>query len=323
MYEVIVRKDGREVGSFQVDVSGTAAEREEQVLEAGRRVGRILLEPALQEVADAAVVMRCCGRARSCRDRRSITIKTVAGEIPLTRRRYRCEICGHTLYQGDASILCGRHRVTRPLAQRVCQLVETEHDPHLPQLLLDQHRVWMTHQEINELVHAVGGQADERRRAEAAAWRRIPADRRTWPRPEVTPERIYVSTDGVMYCTNETEPDPYHPGQLRLIWQQMRVGCVYWQNPRGRWDKRVLWGRESVEEFGASLFRLACQCGWREAPEKLFGADGGDWCWTIQRLYFSERSAFWTGITPANTSGKRPVRSNPNRPPRSSGPTKP
>ena len=287
MSEIIARRDGREVGSFEVDLSGTAAEREEQAVAGGRRLGRVLLEPSLQEVSDTARVPRCCARAMGCRDRRGITIKTLTGELPLVRRRYRCETCGHAVYQGDAAMLCGRHQVTLPLAKRICQLAQTEHFTRLPRLLQDQHGVRMDHQEINELVRAVGGHADERRRAEASAWKRIPADRRAWPRPEVTPERIYVSTDGVMYCTNETEPDPYQPGHQRLIWQQMRVGCVSWQNARGRWDKRVLWGRESVEDFGASLCRLAWQCGWNEAREKLFGADGGDWCWTIHQRYFS------------------------------------
>lgn len=34
--------------------------------------------------------------------------------------------------------------------------------------------------------------------------------------------------------------------------------------------------------------RLACQCGYREAREKIFAADGGGWCWDIQARYFSD-----------------------------------
>ena len=49
-----------------------------------------------------------------------------------------------------------------------------------------------------------------------------------------------------------------------------------------------MWGRESPEEFGAALWRLACRCGYVEAKEKLFAADGGAWCWDIQARYFSE-----------------------------------
>jgi hypothetical protein len=139
-----------------------------------------------------------------------------------------------------------------------------------------------------ELVHQAGGAAEAARRADVESWRdrRRPAG--DWPEPLVRPQRIYVSCDGIMYCTNLTEPDPAHPGQKRLIWQQMKVGCVYWQDERDAWHKRVIWGRDCPEDFGATLYRVACECGYREAPEKIFTADGGDWCWDIHARYFSQ-----------------------------------
>ena len=286
-FQITVRSGDREVGSLMVTVTGTGAEREEQVLEVGRRLGRVLLEPALAEAVQSSRRPCCCGRAMDYRDQQTITVQTMLGPLPLVRKRFRCERCRHTIYRGD-EVLCGRHRVTMPLAKRVCQLVETEHYPHVPQVLADQHGIALGHEEINELVRAVGGHADRVRRAEATAWRATPTAERCWPNPEVTPRRIYASCDGVMYCTNQTEPDPQHPDQQRLIWQQMRVGCIYWQEAQEHWRKRVLWGRETAEDFGASLFRLACRCGWREASERLFGADGGDWCWDIHARYFSE-----------------------------------
>ena len=33
---------------------------------------------------------------------------------------------------------------------------------------------------------------------------------------------------------------------------------------------------------------VGSECGYRQAKEKLFTCDGGDWCWTIHALYFSE-----------------------------------
>ncbi len=103
------------------------------------------------------------------------------------------------------------------------------------------------------------------------------------------PRRVYVSCDGIMYCTNQSEPDPQQEGQQRLIWRQMRVGCVYWQDERDCWHKRVVWGQEEdFLSFGASLYRLACRCGYRQAEEKIFAADGGEWCWTIHQTYFSD-----------------------------------
>ena len=79
------------------------------------------------------------------------------------------------------------------------------------------------------------------------------------------PNRVYVSVGGIMSCTNPTEPDADHPGQKRLKRQQMKVGCVDWQDDRQRWQKQMVWGRESPEEFAASLWRLAMQCGYGQA----------------------------------------------------------
>ncbi len=57
----------------------------------------------------------------------------------------------------------------------------------------------------------------------------------------------------------------------------------------------MIWCRESPEEFGASLWRLAGQCGDQEAHEKLFAADGGRWRWEIQAGYFSDATGVLDG----------------------------
>ena len=285
---VTIEINGRKVGEVENDVSGNASEVEETCLEVGRRAERIILEHGLIGIAKESRTPVCCQRAMQSRGLRPITVSTMTGRVTYERRRYRCSVCGHEIYAGDADIQCGTHRVTRPLAKRICQLATTEHFTRLPQLVLDQHGIEIGHEEIAEIVHEVGGHADRQRRAEAASFRSGPCAERTWPEPVVRPARIHVSCDGVMYCTNQREPDPRRPGEKRMIWQQMRVGCVSWQDAKETWHKRVIWGRESVEEFGASLFRLACECGYREAREKLFTCDGGDWCWTIHALYFSE-----------------------------------
>ena len=57
MVEISVRIDGREW-----EVSGTAAEIEEHVRVIQQRVGRMMLEPTFQQVADQTSVPCCCGR---------------------------------------------------------------------------------------------------------------------------------------------------------------------------------------------------------------------------------------------------------------------
>jgi hypothetical protein len=286
--EITIAVGGREVSRVKREVTGTPAEREELAHACGREVGRVVNEHALADWAASGEPghPHCCGRSMDSRGWLRITVRGLDGEVRIPRRRYRCPACGREVYAADGLLLCGRHRVTRPLAQRVCQLATVEHFTHLPQLVFDQHHVRLAHDELIELVHDVGGQADRLRQAEAEHWRQTPAEQRVWPESEVCPRRVYVSCDGIMYCTNISEPDPQHPGQRRLLWQQMKVGCVYWQDEHQRWRKQMVWGREGVEEFGASLYRLACRCGVRQAEDVIFIADGGDWCWTIQQRYF-------------------------------------
>lgn len=286
--QVIVRIDGREVGSLDQVVSGDAVEIEETTRRFGQRIEAVIVERGLDRVAREVRRPVCCRRPMESRGRRPITVQSLSGEIVVERARYCCRTCGEQRTPADAHICCGRHRVTRPLAKRVCQLAAVEHFTRLEQLLADQHGVHLGHEEILEIVHDVGGAAERMRRADVQAWHESPVLRRGWPDPQVTPRRVYVSCDGIMYCTNQSEPDPKDAKRRRLIWQQMKVGCVYWQDDSDRWHKQMIWGRESPQEFGASLFHLACRCGYRQAAEKIFAADGADWCWEIRARYFGD-----------------------------------
>jgi Uncharacterised protein family (UPF0236) len=286
--QITVTIDGREEAcvkeSFPI---GQAIEIEEQVERVKDRVGQVVLEKGFEQLADQLRSPCCCGRAMENRGFREITLMSLSGEVRVPRRRYRCRECGGFRMPADALICCGPHRITRALAKRVCELATLEHFPELEQLVANQHGVFLGHEEMRQLVHEVGQAAEADRLADVELWQQTAPEKRRWPEAEHHPRRVYVSCDGIMYCTNQREPDPHHPGQNRLIWKQMRVGCVYWQAENGSWRKRVLWGQEDVESFGASLFRLACRCGYAQAEEKIFVADGGEWCWSIREKYFA------------------------------------
>lgn len=63
---------------------------------------------------------------------------------------------------------------------------------------------------------------------------------------------------------------------------------MYWQDEKKHWHNQVIWGQEDLPTFAVPLYRLVCECGYREAEEKLFTADGGDWCWGIHDQYFAD-----------------------------------
>jgi hypothetical protein len=282
--EITVRIDGQEVATLKHAVCGEAIELERQTEKLKDRVGQVVLETGFEELAASLRRPCCCGKPMENRGRRRVTIMSLSGEVTFERTRYRCRTCRCYLTPADAVVRCGHHRMTRHLAKQVCQLATLEHFTQLERLMSDQHGVDLGHDEMLQLVHDVGGTVDAQRQAQA----KFAAAHPSTISPEVRPSRVYVSCDGIMYCTNEREPCPENPAKNRLIWRQMRVGCVSWQDEHERWHKRVIWGQEDLQTFAASLYRLACQCGYREAREKIFAADGGDWCWGIQDKYFAD-----------------------------------
>lgn len=275
---------GNEAVVVERELSGSAAEMEESLREMQQRTGRIVMEQVLLQAAFSVRPPRCCERAMTNRGRRVISVVTTYGEVPVERARYRCRTCGHESYPADAEMCCGRHRVTKPLAKRVCQLATREHFPELPQLIRDQHGVTLGHDRLWEIAQDVGTHAERLKQAAAARCR---VGRKLSLTPDVTPKRVYVTLDGILYPTNLSEPDPADATHQKTVYQQMKVGAVYWQDDRERWHKRMTWGRESPAEFAATLYRLACRCGYEQAEEKLFAADGADWCWEGQATFFS------------------------------------
>jgi len=288
--ELIIKVDGQILEARSVEISGTPTEIEEQTHALAKTLARPVVQKGIQDYLDQQTDLRCCRRPMYRNGRRTLWLTTLEGKIKLSVTRHRCSNCGGERTPVLDETLCGPHRVSRPLAKRVCQLATNEHFTQLPGLVYDQHGVSLSHDQLQKLVLTAGTAAEKQRLAEVQLKKeRLASGLRCLP-PAATihPRRVYVSCDGIMYCTNLREPDPNHPGENRLIWQQMKVGCVYWQDERERWHKRVLWGRESPEDFGQSLYFLACRCGYREAKEKVFAADGGDWCWRISRNYFGD-----------------------------------
>lgn len=283
LLQVTVRMDGREVGNVDQEVSGSAADVEEQVRHTLQRTGRITLETAFTQLARQASAPHCCGHAMKNAGFRTITVRTTCGEVVVPRRRHRCERCGHEAYPADVQLCCGAHRLTKPLAQRVCQLATITSYPQLPAVLADQHGVTVSHETIKGVVHDVGGHLERLRRAEARRGRASAAA----VAPVRAPQRMLIEVDGTMYCSNQRDRSRSDAAPPHLAWQQMKVGAVAWQDAEGRWHKQLTWGRESPQEFGAALYRLACQYGYEQAGEKLFAADGADWCWEIQATSFS------------------------------------
>lgn len=102
------------------------------------------------------------------------------------------------------------------------------------------------------------------------------------------PRRLYVSCDGITYRTRYREEDPAHPRQKRVVYQEMKVGAVFWQDRKEQWHKQMVTGRGDPQRFGLALWRLAVSCGMLDAAEVIFISDGGTWPESVARMYFKD-----------------------------------
>lgn len=74
----------------------------------------------------------------------------------------------------------------------------------------------------------------------------------------------------------------------------------------------MTWGRESPRDFRAALLRLARRFGYDQAQEKLFAADGADWCWDVQAAFFAAATPIvaWYHVSEHGWGAARVVAAN-------------
>jgi hypothetical protein len=179
--------------------------------------------------------------------------------------------------------------VTASLAKRAMRLGTRMSFAELEDELQAQHGVRLTDSTLDSVAQRVGGVAEADRQAELDVLAALP---RGVPREEKVavqragPKRLYVSCDGITYRTCYREDDPEKPGKKRVVYQEMKVGAVFWQDEKERWHKQVVSGRDDPARFGLSLWRLAVECGLLTCDEVIFISDGGTWCSTVAELYF-------------------------------------
>ena len=181
--------------------------------------------------------------------------------------------------------------VTVSLARRGLRLGTTMSFAELQEELLVQHDVRLTDSTLDALMQSAGGvgQADRQKELEELAQ----SPRGLYREQKVAsqhpaPKRLYISCDGITYRTRYREEDPEHAGQKRVIYQEMKAGCVFWEDAKGRWHKQVVAGREGPDRFGLSLWKLAVECGMLQCPQVVFISDGGTWCSSVAELYFND-----------------------------------
>ena len=215
------------------------------------------------------------------------------GTVAIRRARYQCSVTGRLYCPLDSALDLPPGDVTVSLARRSLRLATFTSVAALQEELRVQHGVSLSDSTLNLLMQAAGSTAEQDRQDVIDELRSLPMGlhrERVVVRPllDVVPRRLYVSCDGVTYRTRYREHDRENKAENRLIYQEMKVGAVFWQDRDDQWHKRVMAGRDDPERFGLSLWHLAVQCGMLEASEVIFISDGGGWCHSVAETYFRD-----------------------------------
>lgn len=214
------------------------------------------------------------------------------GLIHIRRGRFWDVPSRRTIYPLDGLLDLPPGEVTPGLARRALHLGTHMSLAALQEELWEQHAIRLSDSTLDRLMLLAGGVADADRHRAIEQLQALPPGvaREDVLRVEVEeiPRRIYVSSDGVTYPTRYRQEDPQRPGRRRIQYQEMKTGTVFWQDQRGKWHKRVIYGREDSQQFGLSLWGLAVRCGMLAAEEVIYISDGGSWCHTVYERYFRD-----------------------------------
>jgi hypothetical protein len=222
---------------------------------------------------------------------RSRTFIGLDGPLTVRRARYQCATTGTMYHPADEVLALPTGQLTASLARRALRLGTMMGFEELQEELLEQHDVRVTDSTLDDLANACGLLAHGDRQAQVEKLEGLPVGVAREQAVTVklpAPARLYISCDGITYRTRYRQADPEHKGQKRLVYQEMKVGTVFWQDAQEHWHKRVVNGRDNPARFGLDLWLLAVECGMLDCADVVFISDGGVWCNSVAEMYFQE-----------------------------------
>ena len=207
----------------------------------------------------------------------------------------------------DAQVCCGRHPRNGPLAQACVSsppssILRAGPDPSgwHEVFTRDMKKSWNWFMMLAEPPNECGG--PKCRRAG------ISFPQADLARPEVTPQRVYVSCDGIMYCTNRerARSSGFQAAAFDLAANEGRMRLL--GRRRRPLEKANGLGPRKPAEFAASLFWLACRCGYRQVfrkrPSPQMGPIGAG---RFKPVILGDATGILVWYTSANISGPLPT----------------
>jgi hypothetical protein len=270
--EVRLATDHADLASLERTISGALAE-------AGRELWRQLTRQ-LEAALDVPTTCLACGgrlKANGAAPRRLVTL---AGEVELPRRRYRCTGCGAEVVPLDQALgLEPRVQHSLGVRERALWLVTELSYQKTAEALSELRGIAISRTKLHEWV------ASEGRRIEAsqAAGQAAIFEAGQQPLAEGRPETVWVSADGTFVNDRDTGTE-----------FEVKVGLVFEDRQRIGRNRRRLAGRQlagGTEDWQAFAERFVADCarlGVFEAKQVYFVSDGAPAIAKLRRRYFPE-----------------------------------
>ena len=255
-------------------------EAERALSEGMHRLGNQALQAWADSANTSGAVPKCpcCGEPMRHRGCPSCVVTTTFGDVKCRRPRRRCDRCQEELYPHDARLWFAGHAVSWPLAKVTARLMGWMPAEQVRTILMQDHRVELSKQTIQEIAHTAGeillAQEDAQRKAFFAL---SPGEQaKGMPRSPRSAPVVAVYADGAML---------HAEGE----WREIRVGRVRALDAEKQAVAQKTFARFlSLEEFGRQLFLDAYHTGYGQASQRVFLGDGAHWLWELAALHFPE-----------------------------------
>ena len=257
--EVHVVTDHADVGSLERTISGALAE-------VGVKLWADLVDRLEASLPTPVTCQRCGGRLKA-NGRAPRRLVTLAGEVDLRRRRYRCTACGSERIPLDEALgLEARTQHTLGVRERGLWLVTEMSYAKAVETAAELRRWPIGRGELHRWVAEEGRALEAARTSETEAILGAQPDRRSRPRRAGT---VWVSADGTMVHDRATGTE-----------LEVKIGLVFDGARRIGRTRRALIGRtldagtESWTAFAERFTALCTRLGVYEAERILFVSDG-------------------------------------------------
>lgn len=259
------------------------ASLERTISEALAEAGRLLWRQLAQQLEAALTVPTtcpACGGALKANGRAPRRLVTLAGEVDLSRRRYRCTVCSAESVPLDQALgLEPRVQHSLGVRERALWLVTELSYQKTAEALAELRGIAVSRTKLHEWV------AEEGKRIEAgqAAGQAAIFEQSRQPVAQQQPATVWVSADGTFVNDRDTGTD-----------FEVKVGLVFEDRQRIGRNRRQLMGRQlsgGTDDWQTFAERFVADCarlGVFEAKQVYFVSDGAPAIAKLRQRYFPE-----------------------------------